>query len=271
MGVVKCAVPFLDAFGPSHRSLLEGAAQHLELARGEYLLRRGEPGGDVFLLVSGALDVVDSRTTPEVILTTLREGAVVGEMAFIDDSPRSADVRGSTDCAVLRWGRDDLRSVLAKHPEISAVFYERVARMTASRVRALTEGAMVGSYSKSDGPADADEVAAWVDRIADRVKQALPSLETALRQDPDEPIVTQRVRDILDEVEGEIDELFSAHRSSAAGALATDLLRRELHPYLVRSSLADRSLRRPQGVVGTAEVLAHVLVGTPGGTATSAS
>src|SRR5690606_6269054 len=101
---------FLETLSEPHRALLEGAAQPIELTRGQHLLRRGEPGGDLYLVRAGTLDVVESRTSPEVVLATIRAGALVGELAFLDDTPRAADVRAATDATVLRWARDDLRA-----------------------------------------------------------------------------------------------------------------------------------------------------------------
>ncbi|MEQ1507690.1 MAG: cyclic nucleotide-binding domain-containing protein, partial [Myxococcota bacterium] len=257
---------FLDAFGPGHRALFEQAATSVKLARGDLLIRRGDPGGDVFLLRSGTLEVVDSRSAPELILNTLSEGAVVGEMAFVDDSPRSVDVRAGNEAVVLRWARDDLRSLLAKHPDLAAAFYENVARQAATRVRYLTEGAVTGAFGKDAEPvADADQLRAWTASIAERVKVALPPAETALRRDPDDQGAQRRVREVLDQLEAEVDTLFDATRDAGARTFAAEHLARELHPYLFRSSLAERSIRRPQGVSGTAEILAHVLVDTAGG------
>ena len=267
--ITRCNVPhvaFLDAFGPTHRALFEGAADTVLLERGEYLIRRGDPGGDLFLVRKGALEILDSRTTPELILSTLHEGAVVGEMAFVDDSPRSVDVRAGTPTEVLRWGRDDLRSLLGRNPEFAATFYANLARLAATRIRTLTEGAVAGVFG-SDAPkvADADELRAWVDRIASKVKVSLPPIENVLRREPDDPGASQKIRELLDHLEEEVDSLFTATTDPAAGMLAAELLGRELHPYLVRSSLAERSIHRPNGSAGTAEIMAHVLVDTAGG------
>lgn len=257
---------FLDGFGPAHRALFETTAETVRLARGQFLMKRGEPGGDVYVLRSGVLEVVDSRSTPEVILSTLAEGAVVGEMAFVDNSPRSVDVRAGSDAAVLRWTRDDLRSLMVRHPDLAAAFYESVARLASGRVRVLTEGAVAGTYTHG-GPtsSDADGVRDWVDRISDRVKLALPSAETALRKDADDIDAIGKVSDVLDTLQAEVDQLFEATTDPVARRFATELLARELHPYLVRSVLGERSIRRPLEVAGSADVLAHVLVDTAGG------
>ncbi|MCA9567875.1 MAG: cyclic nucleotide-binding domain-containing protein, partial [Myxococcales bacterium] len=95
---------FMDAFTDEQRSLFESTADVLDVRRGEYLLRKGEPGGDLFLLREGTLEAVDTRSSPEVILAVMTAGKVVGELSFLDGSPRSMDVRVAEDAKVLRWG-----------------------------------------------------------------------------------------------------------------------------------------------------------------------
>jgi extracellular factor (EF) 3-hydroxypalmitic acid methyl ester biosynthesis protein len=257
---------FLDAFSNQQRDAFVSAAETMRLQRGKYLIRRGDPGGDVFVLQAGTLEVVDSRSSPEIILNTLGPGALIGEMAFVDDSPRSVDVRAATDTVVLRWGSEELRALLGKEPQLAATFYENVARLAAGRIRSLTEGAVAGVFGK-DTPqvADVDQLEEWLGRIVDAIKFSLPPAETALRRDPDDPQAKHTLKTALEQLEREVESLFEATRDPRARQFATELLSRELHPYLVRSALAERSVRRPQGVVGTAEVLTHVLVDTAGG------
>jgi SAM-dependent methyltransferase len=258
-------VAFLDAFPQDHRTLFEGAATVVRLGQAQYLIRRGEPGGDVFFLRKGTLEVVDTRQGSELILATLPEGTVVGEMAFVDDSPRSADVRAQGDCEVLRWAQQDLRSLLTRHPELAAGFYQQVARLASHRIRFLTEGAVAGAFGSTPAVAAADELRAAIPKVCDPVKTAFPLLETALRRDADDQDARSRVGVVLDALERAVTELFVAHHEPAAARLATELLARELHPYLVRSALAERAIRRPPGGVASAEVTAHVLVNQAGG------
>ena len=114
---------FLERFTPEQRNLFESAATRLDIPHGDYLMRRGEPGGDIFYVAGGEFDIIDTRTTPEVILKVCLPGEVVGEMSFIDDSPRSADVRARSDGAVLRWRRADLRTLLNRNPALAAAFF----------------------------------------------------------------------------------------------------------------------------------------------------
>lgn len=260
------SVSFLEALTDSQRSMFVEVARSVPLKRGRHLIRRGEPGGDVFVLESGSLEVLDSRSSPELILSTLSPGALIGEMAFIDGSPRSVDVRASSDSVVLRWPRDELRALLEREPALAAIFYENVARLAASRVRYLTEGAFAGLFGRDTPPLPGGEaLVSWVSRIVDGLKFAIPPAERRLRRDPDDQDAIAAVQQALDQLEREIEALFEATRDRDARAHATDILARELHPYLVRSTLAERSIRRPQATVASAEVLSHILVDTAGG------
>lgn len=256
---------FLDAFSQKHRALFEGAATVVRLGPGKYLIRRGEPGGDVYCVRRGTLEVVDTRHAQELILNTLPEGTVVGEMAFVDDSPRSVDVRAQGDCEVLRWGRQDLQSLLIRHPDLAARFFQEVARLASHRIRFLTEGAMAGAFGSSQATTASDELRTAVGRVCDPVKSAFPAVEAALRRDPDDPDARTRVQTVLDGLESSVAELFVSHPDPATARLAAELLGRELHPYLVRSALAERAIQRAPGHVGAPEVMAHVLVNQPGG------
>lgn len=260
------AIQLLDAFDPSQRALLDRLAQPLELPKGRFLLRRGEPGGDVYLLVQGTLEVVDTRATPEVIFSVLDEpGAVVGDLAFLDDSPRAVDVRAATDVVVRRWGRDDLRSVLARNPDLAARFYEAIARIASRRLRGLTEGAATGSLTRREpNQAGVQRALEQARELAERVKTQLLSLDARIRQDSGHQDSVHDLRELLDDLEATLHDLMLEHEVHARDAAAKRLAR-ELHPWLVRSALAERCIRRPQGVTGAAEVLAHVLVDTAAG------
>ncbi|MCB9674257.1 MAG: cyclic nucleotide-binding domain-containing protein [Alphaproteobacteria bacterium] len=256
---------FMAAFTDEQRRLFEAAAEVLEVPRGEMLLRRGEPGGDLFLVRNGKLEAVDNRVVPEVIISVLAPGAVVGEMAFLDGSPRSADVRAAEDAVVLRWAHHDLRALLRREPVFAAAFYETVAQLASTRLRRATHTAMTGVISQRAEEAAGGRAHAEGRALADMVKAALLRSETQLRIDPNDAGAEEALRDELNNLRNRLNDLMEAWPEAQARDAVTQGLQRELHPYLVRSTLADRSIRRPQGVVATAETLSHVLVGRASG------
>ncbi|MEZ4317834.1 MAG: cyclic nucleotide-binding domain-containing protein [Myxococcota bacterium] len=254
----------MAAFTDEQRLLFESTAEVLQVPRGELLLRRGEPGGDLFLVREGKLEAVESRATPEVILSVLVPGSVVGEMAFLDGSPRSADVRAAEDATVLRWAHHDLRSLLRREPVFAAAFYETVAQLASVRLRRLTHATVTPSRGGSDD-SGLGRALSEARHLADLVKSSLLSTETQLRIDPSDAGAEEALRDEFGNLRNRLNSLMDAWPEPSAREAITQQLQRELHPYLVRSTLADRCIRRPQGVVGTAETLSHVLVGRASG------
>ncbi len=260
---------FLDQFSEQHRDLFQSAGTPLSLARGKYLVRRNEPGGDVYLLQSGSLEVVDTRSTPEVILALMEPGAVVGELAFVDDSPRSADVRAAEEAELTVWPGEDLRRLLARHEGLAAAFYKALAAVAARRMRRVTTTAMAGALGNRGAVTSAGlaRVKEESRAVAELVKEGFVDAEIRLRQNSTDKMAQQEVRNILNKLQGEVRTLFMAHPEPAAATEAARVLGRELNPYLVRSSLAERCIRRPQGRSATEEIMAHVMVNSAGGDA----
>lgn len=270
-GFTQCSLhglmTFLDQFQGTDRDLFESAGQTLELARATYLMRRGEPGGDIYLVCSGSLEVVDTRSVPEVILAHVRPGALVGEMAFVDNSPRSADVRAAADTVVLHWTRDDLRALFQRHPGFAATFFENISRLAVERIRSLTSNAIAGALRRESQATQAglDQVRSEARDAAERAKEGFLDCEERLASASPTGVAETALRAVLDRLQKDAHDLFTAHHTVGEAEEAARILSRELHPYLVRSSLASRCIRRPQGASGTAEILAHVFVDTASG------
>src|SRR4029078_7335022 len=85
-----------------------------ERSRAElFVLREGGCGDKVYLILSGAVRI--SRTVPgmgEEALAVLRAGTHFGEMALIDDFPRSADARAHEACRLFVVRKEDMEDLL---------------------------------------------------------------------------------------------------------------------------------------------------------------
>jgi CRP-like cAMP-binding protein len=256
----------LDCFNDAQRALFEGVAERIEIDRGDLLLKKGDPGGDVFIVLDGTVEVLD-RNNPDMIVARINPGEVVGEMAFIDDSPRSVDVRAGDNCTILRWSRDDLANLLRREPMLAARFYEGVAIIASTRLRRLTAGVTSRAYSRGQSVSQEglQRIKDEARDLSESIKSRFIQVETVLRNNPADSAAIDQVRGLLDLLEARVHEVFTQHPEPEASEIASEVLCRELHPYLVRSGLAERCIRRPQGVTGTAEILAHVLVNTAGG------
>ncbi len=88
--------------------------------KGSVILFEDDPGDSLYLVAGGQVKVVligeDGR---EVILSVLGEGSFFGEMALIDNQPRSAHVIAMEDSRLLLLRRDDFQARLLKSPAVA--------------------------------------------------------------------------------------------------------------------------------------------------------
>ena len=234
------------------RERLVGLADEVHVTAGEMIIRRGELSSDVYRILKGSLEVVDSRATPEAVLDVLGPGAVVGEMAFLEDRPRSADVRVGKDAELLCWRGASLHQALEDDPDLGSRFYRAAAAQMSVRLRAAnTLATSVGGA----GLGTSDDAKKRGDALASRLKSQLVDLETSLRTDPDGP-----AREAL----GTVITRFVEQGARAFGGLnfeeaqaAGEVLSRELHPYLVRAKTVELAGTRGEGG-GWAQLHGHV-------------
>ncbi|WP_285750233.1 Crp/Fnr family transcriptional regulator [Lentzea sp. NBRC 105346] len=100
--------------------------------QGENLLRQGEEGDDVLLLLTGYVKIeVDLPEGGQVLLAIRTGGDLVGEMGPLEHKPRSATVRASTTVTYKSIAWPDLEKYLADHPRGSVEF----SRMLSARLR----------------------------------------------------------------------------------------------------------------------------------------
>ncbi len=85
--------------------LVRGFAAH-ELAAGTPIIREGEQGRGLFLLLNGEADVSKIDGDEKVLLATLKPGDVFGEIALIHDEPTTATVTTARQSTVLFLSRE---------------------------------------------------------------------------------------------------------------------------------------------------------------------
>lgn len=108
--------------------LFEGHEDALTLGDGEAVFRQGDPGdGRLFVVRSGTLAIRVEGATVE----TLGPGEMFGEMAIVDDGPRSATVVAEGEAVVVPVDRRKFRSLV----ETTPFFAENVMRVMAGRLR----------------------------------------------------------------------------------------------------------------------------------------
>ncbi len=108
------SAPLFDAVDGDSLVMLAAHAEEVELAANAVIVREGEPGDALYIVMEGELAVErDERVVAE-----LGPGESFGELALLDGEPRQATVRTRRSSRVLRLPRDTFEAALAAHPEI---------------------------------------------------------------------------------------------------------------------------------------------------------
>lgn len=230
---------FLDWMSASERERLQAAARPMLLARGGYLMRRGDPGGDLYLVQQGVLEIVDTRSRPEVILDQVGPGGVVGEMSFLDATPRTADARAAVEVSCLWWARSVLQRVLEEDPSLAAAFHRALAALMVERLRSFTTAAVSGSFGRRTSPTalTGPLLARGAFDLAERARARWVEVDARLRLDAQDPLAAAdaaaTANSVLEDAMSWLASVEDADRRGEAGAA----LSRELHAFLVRARL----------------------------------
>lgn len=99
----------------------------LQLAPGDFLFHEGDKGEKMYVLLEGEIDIF----LGDFVLETARPGALIGEMALIDDSPRTANAVAKTPCRLAQIDRRRFHFLVQQTPH----FATHVMKILADRLR----------------------------------------------------------------------------------------------------------------------------------------
>ncbi len=114
------AVPLFSHLRGDELGRVSKVSRQRSYPKNSVILFEDDPGDALYVVVSGQVKVVligeDGR---EVILSTLKDNEFFGEMALIDDQPRSAHVIAMEDSNLIVLRRDDFHKCLEETPRIA--------------------------------------------------------------------------------------------------------------------------------------------------------
>ena len=106
-----------DCSDAALRSLLE-VSDAYRFPPGVTIIRQGAHGHGCYLLLAGAVDVVKVSDNRTWVLARLPAGCSFGQIALVDNLPRTASVVAATESIVLEIGRDAFENMLAGIDEV---------------------------------------------------------------------------------------------------------------------------------------------------------
>jgi CRP/FNR family transcriptional regulator len=117
-------LPLFEGIDRKHLERLVRSFRQRTFREGETVTKEGEPGSGFFVILAGSAHVTVHGQT----VATLGPGEALGEMALLDDGPRSATVVAATDLHCIALSPWEFRPFVDEHPTVAWTLLQTLAR-----------------------------------------------------------------------------------------------------------------------------------------------
>jgi CRP-like cAMP-binding protein len=128
-------IPLFSSLDERQLKTIAKTAQEKTIPAGGLIVRQGEKGIGLYIILDGEVRVEKAGTH----VATLRHGQFFGEMALLDEEPRTADVRATGPVRCLLLSRWEFWGALADQPEVIRALLVETVRRLRGGPSALTE------------------------------------------------------------------------------------------------------------------------------------
>jgi len=112
----------------------------LEVASGNYLMKAGDPPGELFFVEAGQVTAqLEFPDRPPFRLETIGGGGVIGEIGFCLNQPRTAAVVANKPSTIHRLSRKKLEQMELNDPDAARLFHQIITHLLAERLTFLTD------------------------------------------------------------------------------------------------------------------------------------
>ena len=126
------SVPLFSSMALEQLEAIHSCLTEQHYTKGEVIFNEGDIGDEMYIVADGQVEILLNMDTPEpLLLTTVEKGSYFGEMAVLDQDPRSAAARVSEDARLFVLKGEQLKELIYVMPEIAFTIF----RVLSERVR----------------------------------------------------------------------------------------------------------------------------------------
>ncbi len=157
-------VPIFGLLDDEEREALSQMMDSRTFRKDEIVFHYGDPGGEIYILRSGRVELyVESTEGHKIVLSENEQGDVIGELSFLDGGPRTATAVATEDTQVLLLDRVRLLDFIDKHPHAAMDVLTVIGR----RLRATDE--LLRTQVSRNPNVEEEERLTFGQRVADQV------------------------------------------------------------------------------------------------------
>ena len=142
-------VPLLAGLDETARAALAQQLERVSLPAGTTVCTQGEAGDSLYLIEEGTVEVVvQDSLGDQSVLEQMGPGQHFGEMALLDEGPRSATVSTVTDATFLRLSRAGFQELVLHHPSVAISLLRELSRRLRACHRRVVDLALLDAFAR---------------------------------------------------------------------------------------------------------------------------
>lgn len=127
--------PLFKEFTPEEIDEFIELCDPFNAGAGQAIVKQDDTGDCMYVVITGSARVTHHKSGRDIDLATLEEGDFFGELALVDEGPRSADVIAITDCTLLKITQAVIAAVAGVYPTAAFKFLVAIGRIMVDRLR----------------------------------------------------------------------------------------------------------------------------------------
>jgi CRP/FNR family transcriptional regulator, cyclic AMP receptor protein len=130
------SIPLFEGLSNRELQEIDRLLQHKTYQSGEVIFQQDNPGVGLFIVVTGSVEVSQEEEDGTVLeLATAKPGEFFGELALLDDAPRSASAVAVDETSVVALFRTDLLALSETRPRLGVKILVQLSQIVAERLR----------------------------------------------------------------------------------------------------------------------------------------
>ncbi len=133
-------VPVFSDLTPKELTEVEKIVHRRRYKKNETIIHAGDPGLGMYIIVNGSVEVVEEdEKAGKRTLAKLSDGSFFGDMALLDEDPRSASAIALVDSDIMGFFRPDFLDLIYRKPKLGIKVLLALAKVIGKRLRHTNE------------------------------------------------------------------------------------------------------------------------------------
>ena len=131
------SVPIFDDLSDKELSEVARLTHERTYKKDEHIFKQHAPAEGMYVILDGAVKIIDPASGT--VFASLETGDFFGELALLDEEPRSASAHATQPSRLIGFFRTDLLTLMKRYPELGNKIMLNLARVLGERLRKTNE------------------------------------------------------------------------------------------------------------------------------------